>query len=763
MCLGNAVVILLSLVSCYHSLGDDEIGHRDVLLSIEDEQRRFLLSGACSRGNYSKIDVCDENSIVEVRTFNESRWSNCRCDDLCHVYGDCCIDMVLARKYSVAPSIDSQSWSCVEVRDANGSFNRIYVHQKCLADWDDGFIRGMCEIEASERQRKGMAFDHLQHIPVLSETSRILYRNVYCAVCNRDTQTYKMESEIICFGINTSYNSQSEELDFTNTTYDPRTMMYRKVKVGGKLRNCYMKVQEFKLERLITEFGARMCKHVIDTCSPDTDTEIKRKCKAYSSYVYRDSGSMKETIDQQVYKNFYCALCNGIPSENLICRDPYNGRLSTRDMLSSMSLLFDFNFLDDSEIVGGVQSCLMSNDQMWDPVFKKCRNVTCGSNYVRNKFQCLPLNESVIGMNRNCIQIILDIDEFTLMSNGSAYIIRTMQILSVDEFEVHKTVDGKVVNIAHIHNVSDPPSSGVFIAGEVEKLSWQSSHVLVSITTNRPHFLATGSSFYVDLLDVLFQRCGHSLWIPVCFLLDECHGLRHSWNFFSDAVPQHQETDGFCRYSLYAWTSSLAMVIISVVMDASLTTSSKVRPKYGDPICWFNNKKGLLVFFVVPATILLLANISLFAATAFHIHKVSKQTKMVNNFSDKVRYYLYLKLAVVLGLTWILGLLAGITQMDAFWYPFIVLNGLQGALIFLSFTVKRNILHMLAVRLKVRSDKYRMSKPMGIKAAMYSSLSNLTLQTTTSSQIPSLMEKKDMLKSVRKINPDAIIEHHTHR
>ncbi|GIY29840.1 g_PROTEIN_RECEP_F2_4 domain-containing protein [Caerostris extrusa] len=132
---------------------------------------------------------------------------------------------------------------------------------------------------------------------------------------------------------------------------------------------------------------------------------------------------------------------------------------------------------------------------------------------------------------------------------------------------------------------------------------------------------------------------------------------------------------------------------------------------------------------------------------------------MVSNFSDKVRYFLYLKLSVVLGLAWTLGLIAGLTRMDAFWYPFIILNGLQGALIFIAFTIKRNILHMLAVKLKIRSEKYSMGKRTGIKAAMYSSLSNLTtLQTSLSSQIPTLSRQQEMLKAVRKINPDSVID-----
>lgn len=795
MCLVNAVVILLSLVECYQSVGDERdrqgTGQRG-LLSVEREREMFLLSEVC--GNRSEIEVCGDGEVGEVRTLNQLKRSNCRCDDHCFEYGDCCIDKVLSRRSGALRSSDgltatsreisrTQSWTCREVRTSNESMVEIYVYQKCSTDWEDDFIRGMCEIEAIVREKMRLDFDHLQDIPVIGETTRKFYRNVYCAICNHDVQLYKMDSRIYCNGDSTdSFNRQDRNLDFTNAVYHPRTMMYRKVKVGKKLKNCHIRVDNFKLSRLVPEYGARLCKPIVDVCPINTSIETQQKCKDYSSYVYQDTAVLSK---RKVYKNFHCAQCNGIPAENLSCYDLY-GLIVRRTDESSLSILFDFNFRGGSGSIGRRNSCLMSEGQMWDPIYGRCRNVTCGSMHKREKFQCIPLNESdlVTGMKNTCLKIILDSYEFALMSNGSVYINKTMQILSPEEFEVHSTENKVVVKIAvcldsslHLLPYSKAHSwlsvitlsisitcliLHLVVYSLLEKLRNCPGKVLMSLSASLlighiflllgPHFMSTFWMCYINGVATHFGYLSAFSWMSV--MAFDIHGT-----FSVTQSHNTRKQKAFVRYSLYAWLSSLTAVVFSVVIDNSLYSNSDIRPKYGDPICWFNNRKGLLVFFVVPATILLIANISLFAVTAFHIRKVSRQTKMVNNFSDKVRYYLYLKLAVVLGLTWILGLIAGITQMDAFWYPFIVLNGLQGALIFLSFTIKRSILHMLAVKLKLRSDKYRIGKPSGIKAAMYSSLSNLTLQTTTSSQIPSLSEKKDMLKSFRKINPDAVVEH----
>jgi hypothetical protein len=81
---------------------------------------------------------------------------------------------------------------------------------------------------------------------------------------------------------------------------------------------------------------------------------------------------------------------------------------------------------------------------------------------------------------------------------------------------------------------------------------------------------------------------------------------------------------------------------------------------------------------------------------------------------DQIRFYLYLKLFTIMGLTWIFGFIAAFAHVQWLWYPFIVLNGLQGAFIFVMFDIKRKIGYMLW-------DKYisrRGYEPPGTKPSM---------------------------------------------
>ena len=55
-------------------------------------------------------------------------------------------------------------------------------------------------------------------------------------------------------------------------------------------------------------------------------------------------------------------------------------------------------------------------------------------------------------------------------------------------------------------------------------------------------------------------------------------------------------------------------------------------------------------------------------------------------YKRRVGFLLYIKLSTLIGLTWAFGLVASILDMPSLWYPFIILNSLQGLFIFVLFT-----------------------------------------------------------------------------
>ncbi|XP_015903268.2 uncharacterized protein [Parasteatoda tepidariorum] len=776
---------LYNLFSCYRARRDERNKgpfysrvDSGQIVSIEEENELFASSGICQSENRSVLNTCENKTNSAVRKWQELQLASCFCDDFCHFYGDCCADLVGHFDYQ------GSALTCRKLRDPVSYFNPIYVYQECPEKWDDPLVADLCKMEAMERKSKNLYYDHRQDIPVYSKSSRIFYRNVYCAICNDDLNLEKWSTYLYCNGSPNAPDAGFEDSpDFSTAFYDPRTNSYRGVQIEGVSRNCFIVIKNFRLDRLLEEYGARLCKKVVGECPSNADSKTAKMCRQYSSYVYELNNIYAQ---RKVFKNFHCAMCHGTPAKDLSCVDPVSRGFSSPlppSQRLSLSLLFDFNFGGDG---GGGNTCELTKGQIWDPLFRQCQNVTCGALYKRNGNKCVPIspNKTDEDSVNNCLRKVLNKEMFTFLPDGRVYVNISGETFKSDEFEIITKENDDVIQIAvcwdvdtnlmpnfHIHYWLTVITLSISIVCLVLHLSVYGmfktlrncpGKILMCLSSSLlcGHFsLLLGSYFvqitwlcYANSLLMHFGYIGAFTWMSV-MAFDICR------TFSAIQSKSSNKDRTFIKYSIYAWCSAIFVVALSVIVDNLLASDNKFRPRYGNPICWFNHRYGLIVFFTVPVAVLLLANIILFGRTALSLREVSRQTKLVNNFSEKMRYFLYLKLAVVLGLTWILGFVAGAAGINALWYPFIILNGLQGALIFLSFTVKRNILNMLSIKFRLRSDKYTMSKRTGFKAAMYTSLTNLTsMSINLSSQMSTSSESKDMLKSVRKINPDAVLE-----
>lgn len=185
----------------------------------------------------------------------------------------------------------------------------------------------------------------------------------------------------------------------------------------------------------------------------------------------------------------------------------------------------------------------------------------------------------------------------------------------------------------------------------------------------------------------------------------------------------------FIFYSLYAWGLPTAIVSLGLMLDFT-DLMDDYAPEYGYRVCWISNKAGLGVFFVSPVAVLLLENLILFSLTVFSIIQQrqaaqfavgknqsyrkaneaksaterlqppsgpstpARRNSSVNN-KQKIRFILYIKLGLIMGLGWIFGFVAALAKIPALWYPFILFNALQGAFIFAAFCCKRKIYFMM--------------------------------------------------------------------
>ncbi|XP_072949451.1 G-protein coupled receptor Mth2-like [Epargyreus clarus] len=184
------------------------------------------------------------------------------------------------------------------------------------------------------------------------------------------------------------------------------------------------------------------------------------------------------------------------------------------------------------------------------------------------------------------------------------------------------------------------------------------------------------------------------------------------WTFrgYAKARKIHRrgKTFKFCMYSLYAWGIPLVMAIAYVCINkADLRDKPWIIKPVAPNECYMRGGAKLLYFFV-PMLILIICNWMFFLMTAFNIWRLHRATAVLDTTaagtptahrSQKQRFFIYLKLSVVMGVSWILEAISSLKPELGIWYISDWYNALIGVSIFLIFVCKRKIYNQLKERL----------------------------------------------------------------
>lgn len=124
----------------------------------------------------------------------------------------------------------------------------------------------------------------------------------------------------------------------------------------------------------------------------------------------------------------------------------------------------------------------------------------------------------------------------------------------------------------------------------------------------------------------------------------------------------------FVVYSLWSWMAPA--IIIGAALGAEFSGDEilqYVRPGYGANACWINRASGLLIFTVAPVVVVMVLNAAFFSWSAYLI---CTTTSMLQNMSRTHKdFRLYVRLALIMGLTWVTGLIAGFADvLGMFWF-----------------------------------------------------------------------------------------------
>ncbi|XP_078373665.1 uncharacterized protein LOC144657232 isoform X1 [Oculina patagonica] len=667
-----------------------------------DEHIRLLIQRCIVSYTDFKKYSCKNRCGLEERDDSVPIWSNhlprCFCDKFCDDFGDCCFDFDALCRRHVNPfkSPLTSNETCLVLKHG---FIPGYISyaawNTCPQNWTEGSVRQKCQDEDQN--------NIFRNLPVFDRDSHVTYKNIFCARCNGAVNTAYWTLKFSCakWFNTTSFNFTSGMSLLHN--------------------NCSLKItpvdfQERYLKRCIPRFQDCSSIH-----QEKNESYCQTECLRYAFPVCFDTGRIR-------FGNLQCALCNGFKPSDLAC-DCLSG---SRPGISSLTILFDFSSTSMSIKVHDRQqqvnkydeqfwSC--SSDEVYDPYAGSCKKIASPGSY--NHWQ--NKHNETQAWDPNCTFIAFNESDYMQLPNGSVYLKLHNKTYSNTTYKIHDNRLLLCVNFSRhlngtekkraIYKVKSTPAS-LRIITSIGCIVSMVSLVLLLITyilfaelRNLPGKIIINLALSLLLYQSVFfsavKADNQDTCLAVAVLLHFFVLSSFTWmnvmaydvhRIFTptDGVAANRERSHKKRlmmYCLYAWGTPSVVVLVSATVDHF----KKGSIGYGqiEDNCFISQPQAILYLLVLPVALLMLFNLFALGHIVFHIVKTRKETQRVTNQRQSTNIALIcVKMASVMGVTWILGIAANVKALSFLWYPFVVLNSLQGMFIFLSFAVSGRALEL---------------------------------------------------------------------
>ncbi|CRK99458.1 CLUMA_CG012609, isoform A [Clunio marinus] len=206
------------------------------------------------------------------------------------------------------------------------------------------------------------------------------------------------------------------------------------------------------------------------------------------------------------------------------------------------------------------------------------------------------------------------------------------------------------------------------------------------------------------------KLAGYSVYISVllCFfwLNVMCFDM---WSTFRGGMRgRGGDKKRFFVYCLYAFGTTFLFTATIFIIDHLESIPQKFRPLMGMTRCLVQKNiwaEGIYIY--LPISTILIINITLYSITAYRIYKVQRETSAIRNGdsqkhskmdADKDRFLLYLRLFIVMGVTWTMEAISWVVDDKKFFYASDILNCLLGVIIFILFVWKPKVKKLIIRR-----------------------------------------------------------------
>ncbi|VVC43990.1 Methuselah ectodomain, domain 2,GPCR, family 2-like,GPCR, family 2, secretin-like [Cinara cedri] len=185
-------------------------------------------------------------------------------------------------------------------------------------------------------------------------------------------------------------------------------------------------------------------------------------------------------------------------------------------------------------------------------------------------------------------------------------------------------------------------------------------------------------------------------------------------------------------YNIYCWGFSSTWTCTAFIFQHSEHPGlSKFSPDLGTKSCWFSEDNyGSFIFFTLPLSIMLIANLILFGLTAVHCSRIKSELNKFKRTDSKTRriqldmekFAMSVKLFLVMGIPWSFEVLSKVLKTNWFiWYVLDEINALQGVMVFVIFVAKRKVITSLRKKIKGSFDHNESTKVNTISGSSQSS------------------------------------------
>ena len=336
--------------------------------------------------------------------------------------------------------------------------------------------------------------------------------------------------------------------------------------------------------------------------------------------------------------------------------------------------------------------------------------------------QILTVCKRIIFSNCNESRIILKPEEYIKFSNLSIYLNRTNRTYDFGEYDME---NGSIVACIFLPHtlfwktninqlILDYLTLVAFIISIINLSCVILTYVIFSELRHLPGKNILNLSTSLILAQILWLAAvGHPYTPTSCKVVAIVEHYLFLVSFFAMAiiafhsrsvfaskqvsrgVSRLKETKMFLKYFAIVWGTPAIFALTCGLIDNQGVYAIYVHKQM--QVCWFNNEKAQLYFFVLPVGFSLTFNIVFFVLTVIHISRQRAETSILRTSNSphehhKKMIWVYVKLSTLMGFSWLFGCLdILIHSTPVFSYLFVIFASLQGLYIAVAFVFNKRI------------------------------------------------------------------------